>query len=235
MFFLPTANQSLGTPHIPTSITLGMFILWRSQESSQKFETWTSLGCRAIQRDQFPSTHWVWVMQLLNESDVFSTGDFTLQKKWRKRSYPQNHEIQCKIGQAMKSCFHWRLHFHDGWSTLVCNCWCLRQAIKNQSLNHTSCRWHFFFGMVRLLWWICCPVKFDAEQSTCTRLGDCTSMHNLPIFGTTKSCGKLKIRRGTKFGTPREKVAPAGYATRMGLHKQKFPKGIVNTCLSLSK
>lgn len=34
-------------------------------------------------------------------------------------------------------------------------------------------------------------MKFDAEQSTCTRLGDCTSMHNLPIFGTTKSCCKL--------------------------------------------
>lgn len=47
---------------------------------------------------------------------------------------------KCKIRQAMKSCFHWRLRFHDHLSTLVCNCWCIRRAIKNQSLNHTSCR-----------------------------------------------------------------------------------------------
>lgn len=83
-------------------------------------------------------------MQLLNKSDVFRTGDSHSKKKWRKRSYPQNHEIQCKIRQTMKSCFHWRLHFHDVWSALVCNCWCIRRAIKNQSLNQTLCRYHFF-------------------------------------------------------------------------------------------
>ena len=53
MFFLRTVNQSLGKPHIPALLTLGMFILRRSQESSQDFETGTSLGCRAIQPDQF--------------------------------------------------------------------------------------------------------------------------------------------------------------------------------------
>ena len=127
------------TPHTNINNTWDLHFEKIPRKQS-KFETWTSLGCRAIRRDQFPSTHWVWVMQLLNESDVFSTGDFTLQKKWRKRSYPQNHEMQCKIRRTMKSCFHWRLHFHDGWSALVCNCWCLRQAIKNPSLNHTSCR-----------------------------------------------------------------------------------------------
>lgn len=78
--------------------------------------------------------------------------------------------------------------------------------------------------MLRLLGWICCPVKFDAEQSTCTRLGDCTSMHNLPIFWHHKELWKAPFRRGTKFGTPREKVAPASDATRMGLHNQKFQK-----------